>query len=116
MNRLRLNQDGGISHYYQICNASLVDYEKRKCIEVVFRTWFLLLDHLLNHSGDDVSQLIRGADDTPAVALVTLLLLAVVLAYRLSDAGEAEPLANAGHSGTEFKDARYLSTSKSQSW
>lgn len=40
-------------------------------------TWPLGTDNLLDHGGHDISEVIRGVGQTPAIPLVTLLLLAI---------------------------------------
>lgn len=42
-------------------------------------TWPLGTDNLLDHGGHDISEVIRGVGETPAVPLVTLLLLLAIV-------------------------------------
>ncbi|TNN43539.1 hypothetical protein EYF80_046251 [Liparis tanakae] len=54
-----------------------------------FLTWLLGSDDGLDHGGDDVPQLVRGAENTPAVTLVADLLVGLLLNH-LFDAADTQ--------------------------
>lgn len=56
----------------------------------MFFTWFLVSDDLLDHAWDYVSQLVGGANNTPAVPLITFLLIAAVLLDHMLDTGDTQ--------------------------
>lgn len=56
----------------------------------IFLTWLLGSDDLPDHGWDHVPQLVFGADNTPAVPLVTLLLITNVLLNHLLDTGDTQ--------------------------
>lgn len=56
----------------------------------MFITWFLVSDDLLDHAWDYVPQFVGGANNTPAVPLITFLLITTVLLDHLLDTGDTQ--------------------------